>query len=222
MAKNKQRIVQNRAHKLARNKARESRSRKAAAGATPGFEQRYGVSRAAIRAAPLRRVLVSGSLFREGIGDVVVSRELEGGLLAVAVVLLDVFCLGVKDAFLRIMTPIALDALIARAREVQPLEDAATEYARKLVDGAIAYARALDLEPHRDFADASVLLEGIDPAACDAVFTYGKDGKPFYVNGPSHNEQKARSIVAHLAARLGPDGFHYLVSLDGAPQFADD
>ncbi len=107
--KNRKRIIQNRASKLARNKARESQRRKAAAGGTSSFEERYGVSRAAVRAAPLRRVLVSGSLF-----------------------------------------------------------------------------------------------------------------KPLYVNGPSHNERKARSIVAHLAARLGPDGFHYLVSLDGAPRFADE
>ncbi len=215
MAKNKQRIIQNRARKLARNKAKESQRRKAAAGGTPSFEQRYGFSRAAMRAAPLHRALVSGILFQEGIGDVVVSRELDGGMLAVSVVLLDVFCLGVKDAFLRVMAPAEFDELVAEIREVQSMEDAAPEYACKLVDGAIAYARELGLEPHRDFQDASVLFEGLDPTACDAAFTYGKDGKPFYVNGPSHSVQKAHSIIAHLTARLGPDGFHYLVGLDG-------
>src|SRR5262245_23564829 len=64
--------------------------------AVPGDED-AGAARLAGE-APLHGCLVPAGLFESGIGTVVVSRKLTDGRIVAAVFLLDVWCLGVKDA----------------------------------------------------------------------------------------------------------------------------
>ena len=53
--------------------------------------------------APIHECLVPTNLFERGIGNLVFSRSLPGGRMALAMFLLDVFCLGVKDTFFAIV-----------------------------------------------------------------------------------------------------------------------
>ena len=49
--------------------------------------------------APIHESLVPASLFEQGIGNLLFSRSLPDGRVALGAFLLDVFCLGVKNAF---------------------------------------------------------------------------------------------------------------------------
>jgi len=209
MAKDKRKMMQNRVKKMARAAARKSRRLQAAAASADRHKIKYGVSQAEIRAAPFGRVLVSRTIAEAGLGYVVVTRKLETGGLAAGVILLDAYCLGVKDAFFRVVS--ATELLDLMRRSGQTFEDASPSYACKLVRDAIAYARALGFEPHADYADTVPVFAGADPDACDTVFTFGKDGKPFYCSSPGQSMESARAVIAHLTARLGKDGFHYLI-----------
>src|SRR4051794_18935998 len=51
---------------------------------------------------PVLDCLVSSTIFAEGMGTVVISRQLPGGEVAWANFLVDSYCLGVKDAFGRV------------------------------------------------------------------------------------------------------------------------
>lgn len=209
MAKDKRQVMQTRAKKMARAAAKKTRRLRAAARNSDRHLIKYGVARAEIRAAPFDRALVSQGIDDQGMGYVVITRKLENGRLASGTILLDSYCLGVKDAFFRIIAP--ADLVDLTTNHGQQLDDVTPAYACKLVRDAIAYARALGFEPHADYADVAILFDGVDPEACDTEFTFGKDGKPFYINGPSHSLQKADAIIAHLTARLGKDGFHFLI-----------
>jgi hypothetical protein len=221
MGKDKQRVLRNRANKAARRAVRKAKRRKAALAAGAGFSARFGVSRTEIGASPIHRALVSQAIFEQGIGDVLVSRTLQDGRIALACALVDPYCLGIKDAFLRVLSMDGYDELVAHAAEVQRFEEVTPAYARKLIDDAIDYADSLGFEPHEDFNDLWAVLDPIDATSCDARFTFGKNGKPFYVNGPNHGIGKARAIILHLIERCGPDGFHYLVG-DLPPDVFDD
>jgi len=205
-------MLNTRARKIARNKQRSAR-RKQAAKSMSGSGSLRGFSRETIRRAPVHQVLAFRYDLKTGLGSVVVARELEPDLLALGVVLLDVFCLGVKNAFLKIVSRYEFEDMMAHICRVEQLEEVSPAYARKLVDGAIAYARNLGFEPHRDYADAALVFDDIDPAACDTVFKYGKDGKPFYISGPNHSQEQSRRIIAHLTARLGTGNFNYFVGI---------
>jgi len=53
--------------------------------------------------APIHECLVPANLFERGIGNLVFSRSLPGGRTALAMFLLDVFCLEVKDTFFTVV-----------------------------------------------------------------------------------------------------------------------
>jgi hypothetical protein len=74
-------------------------------------------------------------------------------------------------------------------RKVEPA------YAKKLILDAIAYARNNGFEPHKDYRLASKVLRDIDETTCKTEFTFGKDGKPFYITGPNDSEARSKQVI---------------------------
>lgn len=171
-------------------------------------------SRAALAGeAPFHTCLIPADLFARGIGTVVVSRKLPEDRIVAAVFLLDVWSLGVKDAFIKVAPAAqypALLRLLSGNQRLKPIEPAC---ARKLVEGAVAYAEDLGLPPHSAFAASRQIFGDVDAGTCRTEFRYGKDGKPYYVTGPNESAAQSRRIVETLTRRCGPEGFHCIVAL---------
>lgn len=129
----------------------------------------------------------------------------------ICVYLLDVYCLGVKNA----MGPDTADDL-----ELRPLIDrvfsgyqappvaAPIELVRDLVFGAADYARRLGFAPHPDFQRARAHL---GPWTGPSAITFGHNGKPTYISGPYDDSEH---IIRTLRRAVGPNGFNYTVSVD--------
>jgi len=169
--------------------------------------------------APIHESLVPANLFEHGIGNLLFSRSMPDGRIAVAGFLLDLYCLGVKNAFFHIMTrdeyAEAMRSWTA-AQEMRPMDSACL---RKLVEGGVAYARELGFSPHADYAEASQIFGDVQSTACSWHFEYGRDGKPFYVSGPHEAAAQVQAIVKQLERRLGPGNFDYLVLEGPAGEF---
>lgn len=169
--------------------------------------QSYRSSRAAARAAtlPIQDCLATKNLFETGIGMVVLTRALPSGDLLVAAFLVDVFCLGVKNVVYRVAPP----QQCAQFVQNFVLETIHPTCLRKLIEGAVEYARALGFAPHPDYAGAARLFGNIEAAMCPVRYTYGKDGKPFYVSGPNDTPAQSRRIIDTLRRQLGEDGYQF-------------
>jgi hypothetical protein len=163
-------------------------------------------------AAPIYECLVFGNLFDLGIGQVVIARELSMGQIAVVIFLLDVYCLGAKDVMFGVFSAAEYREK-TRFTADGSFEPIAAQSARNLVEGAVEYAQRCGLAPHPDYRIANRIFAGIDSASSDHPFSYGKDGKPFYVSGPRDTPAKSRRIVAALERACGPGGFDYLIML---------
>jgi hypothetical protein len=210
--KRRQQAVQRRA---ARRKARK----RAPAHAAPTSAR--GVLRSAAT-WPWHECLVSADWHRAGeLVQIVVARRSSGGEIAAGVFLVDLCCLGVKDAFARLFpSPAEYERdLRGWVTDTQRLVRADPNLAAKIVREGITYARQLGFGPHRDYAEAAVLLRGTDPTACDAPIPLGKGGKPFFVNGP--RDDVAR-ILAKLEKAVGPGNFDYLIGLGAESAFLGD
>ncbi|MCP5521722.1 MAG: hypothetical protein H7A46_09255 [Verrucomicrobiales bacterium] len=156
----------------------------------------------------------SAGLFEKGIGHVVVARFKLSGEAEIGVFLLDVHCLGVKDAFFTRMEGYEyehdmLDRLFPDGGRTQM----SPACARKLVEDAVAYTRGLGLGPHADYRKACRVFGGIKAAECDETFTFGESGKPLYVQGPHDSPAFAQRVISVLRAKLGDDGFHFIVPI---------
>jgi hypothetical protein len=160
--------------------------------------------------------LRSAKLFDYGCGYVVVSRFKADDRVESGFFLLDVFCLGVKDAGFHCFSSIAdyhenlLDRLFSNEEPVRM----APADARKLTEDAISYARGLGFSPGGDYKKASRVFGGITTADCDEQFIFGKDEKPLYIQGPSDSPARVERILLALEARCGEGGYHYIVAAD--------
>lgn len=165
----------------------------------------------------------SGNLFEIGCGYLVVSRFKSDGRGEAGFFLLDMFCLGVKEAgFQRFsdrsdLQENLLDPLFGQDEPVQMTPPAA----RKLAQDAVAYARDLGFSPAADYKKACRVFGGISTGDCDEEFVFGKDGKPFYIQGPSESPARSEQILRVLEARCGAGGYHYILGSDG-PDACDD
>jgi hypothetical protein len=164
-------------------------------------------------ALPIRECLLTDSLFKDGIGMLILARGGTMGPMNVAIFLLDAYCLGVKDLILQTVDSYQLPQLIHRLAGAVPLRAVDPAYARKLLHDLVHWAANLGFQPPREFVAAERLFGSIDAQNCNATFEFGKDGKPFYVSGPTESPATVRRRMNHLLARLGPDGFHSMVRI---------
>ncbi len=123
---------------------------------------------------------------KSGIAPVVVARKQSLDKVIFAVCLVDIWCLGVKDAF--------ANADFSRKQFEQELpglcndvpQECSPEFAHEVIYGAIEFAEKHGFKPHADFKRQKVdrVLEPPDAYPRTHNLEFGKDGKPLYVSGP--------------------------------------
>lgn len=133
-----------------------------------------------------------------------IARQHRYGDLAVCGYLVDVFCLGVKDAIgprtfapdeLRVFAPGYFRAFAGPPLRVP------FELAQSVVLGAVEYARTLGFEPHADFARARAHLGDL---ASPSPIGFGDHGRPHFISGPRDDVNR---IVATLRSSVGAGRF---------------
>jgi hypothetical protein len=172
---------------------------------------------------PLHEVLLTGEWAEEGaIIQIVVARRSPQDQIAAGVFLVDLGCLGVKNAFARLFeSHHDYQEIVRDMRSMQTMLPADLNLIAKILDEGVNYARSLGFEPNPDYGQAKRILGEADPKACSVRIPLGgPEGKPFFVAGPYDNVDR---ILAKLTKAAGPDGFHYLVPIgpDG-DVFVDD
>jgi hypothetical protein len=76
----------------------------------------------------------------------------------------------------------------------------------------VEYSDKLGFKPHKDYKISRQLLMNLDPNVCPNQYTFGKDGKPFYISGPNENQNQSKKIVEKLLRHCGEGNFDYIVS----------
>ena len=84
--------------------------------------------------------------------------------------------------------------------------------ARKLIRDAAAYAAGPGLPAAKDTPAIEAIFGDVDASACTETFTFGKDGKPFFVSGPNDTPARIRAITRTLQASRGGGGWNFLVA----------
>ncbi len=167
---------------------------------------------------PILETTVPTNMWDEGMGQAIIARQMPDGRIAFAVFLVDTYCLGVKNAFCDIRTPFQYREFVDQIDSVGRQEPVNAESFAKLIHESVTFARAIGFEPHPDYQVARLLLVGIDPSLSTDRFEFGKDGKPFYVQGPNDSPGKAAAIMAKVKAAGGQS----MIVFAEAPDYFDD
>ncbi len=144
-------------------------------------------------------------LFEVGIGNVIVTRFKASGDAECGMFLLDVHCLGVKNAMSAKMDAGEYEEYLQESLSQAEYEQRSASCARKLVEEAVRYARDLGFPPHRDFKKAWRVMGGVDSNDCDCDYTFGCEGKPLFVQGPNDTPAFCKNVMRKLGKHMGPD-----------------
>lgn len=156
--------------------------------------------------APIQHCLLPTNLFEVGMGPLILARGATPDYLTMSAFLLDVFCLGIKDVAFRKIEGEALAYYLDAAGT--PMAAVEPSLARKLLRDLAAWSQSIGFVPHRDFAVVERLFGDVDPNVSDAVFQFGRDGKPFYIQGPGESPQLALRRLAQVQKITRAGGSH--------------
>ena len=166
------------------------------------------------RKLPIAECWISSDWKEAGICSIVIARKHATGNMTFGIYLVDTFCLGLKNS-----NPVfnkseyeyedLLDKIFDQHEEGKVAIDYAL--AHNIIYGAIAYAEDLGFKPQKDWSLSQMILEEDteDIALVDVEF--GKDGKPFFMNGPYDNVDK---VLNTLRNSVGEGNYHYLMQIE--------
>ena len=151
-----------------------------------------------------------GEMGNDGFAVILIARQERASKVSVCGFLVDVYCLGVKNA----VGPLSMGSgsVEAYRRKYfgafdEPPVTIPIELAQHLVHGATAYARTLGFEPHSDFAEAAAYL---GTPADPTPIQFGQNGKPYYISGP-HDDPRA--VLKTLEKSVGSGNYEFMTAL---------
>lgn len=155
---------------------------------------------------PFQHCLLSGGVFKFGMGTLHVARGASRGRFVVASFLLDSFALGVKDAFLREYDADEFAAFLGTSGAVDPTNEVEPAYARKLLRDLVAWSASQGYGPPEDFAVLEGIFGTVRADECETDFDFGLRGRPLLMPGPNDTPASLRHYRERLAGtgRQGP------------------
>lgn len=157
-----------------------------------------------------------------GLALVTVARRLPNQTILYAVLLVDYYCLGVKNAEVGTepsperFRAVVLPRLYRDATAPIPI---LADLAHELIYGAIDYAARWGFRPHRGFSAARRLLDPQGARPATGRVTFGYQGRPLYIASPGDD---VPAIMAQLEYATGQSYAHDVATLQPSPGTKDD
>lgn len=176
------------------------------------------------REYPIFGCWIMGGWYETGITPVVVAREQEPGKVMFANYMVDLTCLGIKDAYTRTDIPLSkFERVLTEMCNDEP-EKCSVELAHEVIYGALEFAEHYGFKPHPDFQAqmADLMLDAPEAHPRVDHVAFGRDGKPYYISGPYDDERRSKFILDTLNRTAGQGNFNFLVNLSKMPDIFDD
>ena len=157
----------------------------------------------------------------QGLACIVATRSQHNGRAMAGVFLVDIFCLGVKNAFCNegCTKRQIEDELLPRYYLNEEPMRIGINYAKEIIYGAVDYARSLGFEPHPDFDLSRHVLGTEEFSRTRGVQFGGPRGKPLFIAGP---DDDVPAVLRKLREKLGEDGFEYITPADDFEAIEED
>ncbi len=174
------------------------------------------------RSLPIFECRVNTGWEEDGIANISVARKHTNGNLTVGFYLVDLACLGVKDAHYKFNIPeYEYRELLVQMEESMDMEETSYTIAHNIIFAGLEFAEEYSFKPHKDFTIAQFILEeDTDDIELIEIDCGGDDGNPLYVQGPLDNNQRANRVIAHLEKYAGPGNYDFILA--GDEDFDDD
>ena len=158
-----------------------------------------------LRACPIVACTMTRDFERLGKGTLMIARRMTLGRFGVGLFYLDLWCLGIEGGYFEVFEAEDFEDYQAeRGAGADPIDPAD---GLKLIRDCAAYGRANSFSTPPDFEETTQIFGDVAPSA--RHFTFGVEGKPYYVVPPQETPARVRRILETLEFNLGANGFQY-------------
>ena len=160
---------------------------------------------------PVFECLIDSGWRERGLAQILLSRRQPNGNLVIGIYLVDIFCLGLKNTVCN--ADISLPEYRKMKERMFPdstLIPIPPGNARRIIRGAIEYARRWDFKPQEDFELSRFMLEGLPEPDNDFTAEFGRNGKPLYIAGPDDDFE---AIIGTLTRTAGKGNYDFIAPL---------
>ena len=147
---------------------------------------------------------------------IVVARRHNNGNITMGMYLVDLTCLGVKDANSKFnISEFEYREILEHANTTMEMEAVSYVLAHNIVFAAISFAEEFGFKPHKDFTEVAQYVLEEDTEEIELMdIECGIDGKPGYIKGPHESETYAAQIIAQLERTAGPGNYSFMKEVD--------
>jgi hypothetical protein len=132
---------------------------------------------------------------KNGLAVLYVCRQMIESRYICAFYMVDAYCLGLKNTFAKVnLDRSGMVEFREQLAQKYPLLRFDYEDARSLILGAIDYAARFGFQPNEDWRYSRFVIE--HARSYVPKYRFGRDGKPYYIQGPHDN---VREIMSKLA-----------------------
>ncbi len=152
-----------------------------------------------------------------GFAMITVSRWHINGNITHASFMVDLYCLGVKEAFwIFNEDPRDFDSFIEKVRSdgeySRRFVIADYQLVHNIIYGAVEFAGEFGFRPHKSFEIAKYILEEDDEHVPLIEIEFGFKGKPLYIWGPDIPAAEQNRVRVHLDKTIGRDNFYFIAA----------
>lgn len=167
------------------------------------------------RTLPIHECWINNGWEENGLANITITRKHTNGNFTMGMYLIDLKCLGVKDAhYFFNISPFEYRELLEKQRGQMQLENVNYVLAHNIVFAGLEYAEDYGFHPHKDFSVAQYILEeDTDDIDLMEIDCGGKDGNPFYLRGPLDSDLRAAQIINQLEKTAGPGNYTFIDGL---------
>lgn len=152
------------------------------------------------RELPLGKCYISSDWEEYRLANILVSRKHTNGNVTLGFYLVDLKCLGIKDAFFKFNVP--EDEMFDLVDYMNAVEIEYTQV-HNIIYGGEAFANDCGFKPHKDWKVVQFILEEDDDHIPLVDIEFGEDGVPAYYVGPNDDPAKINQILATLDKNVG-------------------
>ncbi len=139
----------------------------------------------------------------QGLCTFILLRRANDGNFWLGSFMVDFFCLGVKNCFLRRVNLLEMRAFV----ECRAFVPYSAEQMKTAVMTGVEYAKSIGFEPYKDYKSAFKIFNNIEESSVPCEFELGKDGKPFFFAGPFDSPKKCARIKDVLDQTCGEGNY---------------
>ena len=173
------------------------------------------------RKLPIHECLVNSNWEESGMAAITVSRTHVNGNISFASYLVDLYCLGVKDAWYRVnIFAFEYEQYLERLAENFDMTKADYANVHNIIYGAVAFAEDYGISPVQEFAVAKMMLEEDTEEIPLIAYEYGVKGKPQLVIDADN--PKLSFYLGKLEKHAGKGNYELVLQGDFSEDEEDD